>query len=161
MHSNTLQKVYAEFTRVYDLSYAIHFFDRFFQYQSCGIDPNIWVDMWPKFSWAIWTCGMRILWYYNSTKMTVVSTRLISVNTKQQLRYSSLVKRIPHCPHDTLHTWRSCGRAQCCSSSRSPPASTDSSQSQSDRSRAHTTKTAIRARASSVALARAKSNVAP
>ena len=75
VHSNTLQKVYAEFTEVYDLSDAIHFFDRFFQYQSCGIDPDIWVDMWPKFSGQFG----HVAWEFcgTSTKMTVLKYSII------------------------------------------------------------------------------------
>ena len=33
----------------FDLGAVIHFIDMFFQYQSCGIDHDIWVDMCPKF----------------------------------------------------------------------------------------------------------------
>ena len=42
------QSLPAESLPEYDFRDAIHFFDRFFQYQTCGIDSDIWVDMWPK-----------------------------------------------------------------------------------------------------------------
>ena len=64
------EKFLAEFIRGFDLAAVIHFFDMFFQYQSCGIDPDIWVDMWPKFFVQLW----HVAWEFrdNSTKMTVL-----------------------------------------------------------------------------------------
>ena len=58
-----LRRVNGDLAGISDFSDAIHFFDMFFQYQICGIDSDIWVDMWPKFFGQFGQCGMRILWH--------------------------------------------------------------------------------------------------
>ena len=46
--SELRESIQSNLLAYFDLADVIHFFDRFFQYQFFGIDPDIWVDMWPK-----------------------------------------------------------------------------------------------------------------
>ena len=62
--AKSLRMVYLKVDAYYDLSFVVHFFDMRFQYQSCGIDPDIWVE----------TCGPSFpgsldMWHENFVVM--------------------------------------------------------------------------------------------